>query len=221
MKVVFLVSGGGGHLKHVWHSNQILDLGIEFPLVYADRECGATEFSRSQGIQTITTPYSRKDPTALNQILADTETDYIATNIHKILDSSTLASSSAAFVNLHYSLLPAYAGLIGMKTVSAAKADSADMIGSTCHEVTDALDAGPVILQAGFRPNWSGEMPIIQDTVFRSASHILLHALLANQHSRRKTDRATIHGYNVRYTIPLCFDPELLDQGDIWKKVRQ
>ena len=221
MKVVFLVSGGGGHLKHVWHSNKILGLGLEFPLVYSDRECGATEFSRRQGIKTISEPYSRKNPEALNKILAETDTDYIVTNIHKILDSSTLRSSGAAFVNLHYSLLPAYAGLIGMKTVDAAKADNAEKIGSTCHGVIDAVDAGPIILQAGFGPDWNAEMPMILDTVFRSASHILLHSLLTKENSQKKTDRAIIHGYEVSYSTSLCFDPQLLDNGDIWEKIKQ
>ena len=221
MKVVFLVSGGGGHLKHVWHSNKILGLGLEFPLVYSDRECGASEFSHRQGIKTISEPYSRKNPEALNKILAETEADYIVTNIHKILDSSTLRSSGAAFVNLHYSLLPDYAGLIGMKTVDAAKADNARRIGSTCHEVIDAVDAGPIILQAGFRPDWNGEMPIILDTVFRSASHILLHSLLTSQNTQKKTDHTVIHGYDVEYSMPLCFDPDILDKGYIWEKIWQ
>ena len=47
--------------------------------------------------------------------------DVIITNIHKIIDSDTLNMFPSKFINLHYSLLPSFAGYIGMETVEKAK----------------------------------------------------------------------------------------------------
>ena len=48
-------------------------------------------------------------------------------------------------INVHPSLLPAFAG--GMDAVEQALAAGVSATGATVHVVTDALDAGPILLQ--------------------------------------------------------------------------
>ena len=48
-------------------------------------------------------------------------------------------------INVHPSLLPAFAG--GMDAVEQALASGATTTGATVHVVTDALDAGPILAQ--------------------------------------------------------------------------
>ena len=48
-------------------------------------------------------------------------------------------------INVHPSLLPAFAG--GMDAVAQALAAGASTTGATVHVVTDALDAGPILAQ--------------------------------------------------------------------------
>lgn len=50
-------------------------------------------------------------------------------------------------MNIHPSLLPAFAGLQGMKVHEAVIASGARVTGCTVHFVTDDLDGGPIIVQ--------------------------------------------------------------------------
>jgi phosphoribosylglycinamide formyltransferase-1 len=56
-------------------------------------------------------------------------------------------------INIHPSLLPAFAG--GMDAVEQALAAGVEVSGCTVHHVTEEVDAGPVILQA--------EVPVLPD----------------------------------------------------------
>jgi phosphoribosylglycinamide formyltransferase-1 len=56
-----------------------------------------------------------------------------------------LGAFSGRIVNVHPSLLPAFAG--GMDAIEQALAAGARVTGATVHIVTDDLDAGPILMQ--------------------------------------------------------------------------
>lgn len=204
-KVGFLVSGNGGTLMFIHSIIKKLALPIEISFVIADRECGAIEFARNNGIVNHLIRYNTNSIEELDQLIdLHADTDLIVTNIHKILDAQLLNKHKGKFVNLHYSLLPAYSGLIGMKTVEYAKADNAMFIGATCHEVTEVLDGGRILCQSCFPVNWDNEFSEICNKVFISANNCLLNSLL------KKLEIVPINSYSkigdVFYNPSLVFD---------------
>jgi phosphoribosylglycinamide formyltransferase-1 len=172
-KIVFLVSGGGGTLKFIYNAICLLNLPIEIIGIIADRKVNINEFADENNIFFTQIKYNKDYSKELQDSLIALNPDLIITNIHKIIDSKTLKMFNHRFINLHYSLLPSYAGYIGMETVKMAELQNVGFIGGTCHEVNEVVDAGKIIHQGCFKVDWKNDLHII-DTVFKTSSILLL-----------------------------------------------
>lgn len=178
-RIVFLVSGNGGTLKFIFNSIKRLNLNIEIVGVIADRTCKALSFADFNNLYYKEIYYSRSKNRLLKDELINLKPDLIITNIHKIIDSEILDLFQNKFMNLHYSLLPSFKGLIGMETIKQAKAQNVRIIGATCHEVNEAVDAGKIICQSCFCIDWVNEdYNQTIDTVFKIASISLLIGII-------------------------------------------
>ncbi len=221
-RLVFLVSGGGGTLKFMYQMSRMYTLPYEIVGVIADRECAAAKYSREREIQTYIIQYDKSNVEVLRETLQSIDSDIVVTTIHKIIDSETLQITKAVFINLHYSLLPAFSGLIGMKTVDKAKTQNVQFIGSTVHYVSEIVDMGTVITQSCLHPIWTDDLDIIKDTVFKSACINLLTAVLLQAGHNRKSDRhlleININNYNVTFTQMISDDIKIDDT--IWENIK-
>lgn len=210
-KITFLVSGNGGTLKFLYYAIELLKLPFEINMVISDRKCGAIEFAEKNNIISKTINYSKIDDLELIEEFEKIETDIIITNIHKILTPEVLRSTNADFINLHYSLLPAFGGLIGMKTVDKAKMQNCQFIGATCHEVTEELDGGKILCQGLYPVNWNEDITKIYDKVFKIACISFLNALMTKYLNSTNL-------YNSDYGIfnPKCCVNTSLFNDDFW-----
>ena len=90
MRIVFLVSGNGSHLKFL---DQAIRRGLvenhEIVGVVADRKCPAYDYASKSEISSQIVEYSRERPEALQAALQSFAPDLVITNIHKILDAQT------------------------------------------------------------------------------------------------------------------------------------
>ncbi|MBR2149041.1 MAG: hypothetical protein IKK93_05600 [Campylobacter sp.] len=214
--ITFLVSGNGGTLKFLYYAIELLKLPFEIKMVISDRNCGALEFAQVNNICSKVINYSKNNDLELIEEFEKLETDIIITNIHKILTPKVLSSIKADFINLHYSLLPAFGGLIGMKTVDEAKKQNCQFIGATCHEVTEMLDGGKILTQGLYSVDWSVEVEKIYDKVFKIACICFLNGLMTKYFSDKIK-------YECNYGIfnpECCFDPKRFDD-DFWKLVQK
>ncbi len=177
-KILFLASGNGGTFKFLYEAIKILNLPLEICSIIADRECGAIIKAQELNIENYVIKYSRDNNTELKNTLLKFQPDLIVTNIHKIIDSEILNSFENKFINLHYSLLPKYKGLIGMKTVDEAKKNNEEFIGGTCHVVNELVDAGEILCQKSFKVDWSKDITKIYDKVFRISNLAFLEGVL-------------------------------------------
>jgi len=66
----------------------------------------------------------------------------------RILDSSIVCAFPHRIVNIHPSLLPAFAGGMAPRPQADALAYGVKIAGCTVHLVTEEIDAGPIIAQA-------------------------------------------------------------------------
>jgi folate-dependent phosphoribosylglycinamide formyltransferase PurN len=122
--------------------------------VIADRECGTTLFAQTNGIKHKIIDIRNNEQFDLSNSLAEFEPEIIFTTVHKIISPAVLNTYGQQMVNLHYSLLPLHAGVIGMEGVESATANRDRLLGVTSHKVTSELDAGPIIIQSHFQnPN--------------------------------------------------------------------
>jgi phosphoribosylglycinamide formyltransferase-1 len=177
-KLVFLASGGGSNLKFVDQCIRQGRLdGYRLTQVVVDRECGAADYARRVGVPLTVIAYRRETPEELTALLGRDVPDVVITNIHKILDRDTVARHAGRLVNLHYSLLPAFAGHIGEKPVRLALEAGCKVIGTTAHYVTEQVDAGPIIAQSALGVRADEPFEALMNRVFRSGCLTLLRSL--------------------------------------------
>mgnify|MGYP000748938325 CR=1 FL=1 len=174
VKIVFLGSGGGGNLKfiHTYFKTK----NIEVVGVITDRKCGALTFGVEKGIfsKEFSFNKSEKSDNEIIQEITRLNPDIVITNIHKILSESFVKSFSDKLINLHYSYLPAFKGVIGMTPVDMAIKSNNSFVGTTCHYVNVEVDSGKTICQGFF--NRRGVDNVYQST-FECGALTLLNGI--------------------------------------------
>lgn len=148
-KIVFLCSGGGGNLRFV---HQAIERGwvhgLEIAAVLCDRICTARDFAAACGIASEIVDLTDENQANLARTLRQFAPDIIVTTVHKVLLPAIVDVHRGKLVNLHYSLLPAFGGIIGMRPVKAALTFGARFTGVTAHHVDESVDGGRPIVQA-------------------------------------------------------------------------
>ncbi len=218
-KITFLVSGNGGTLKFLVEAIESLQLPFSIVEVIADRNCGAVTYAESKNIVTKVFDFKNDGWKQLQTQLHEKKPDIVITTFHKIIPKNILDIIPNGFVNLHYSLLPAYKGYIGMKTVQEAKKHNVQFIGATAHTVNEQVDAGKILAQCCYAVNWEQEITAIYDIIFKNACIILLNALhiIANFEENNNVELNSSETI-VSYNPPLHFDSKKFDTT-FWSKI--
>ena len=180
IKIVFLASGGGGNFKFLNHA-QVMGIisDFEFYLI-ADRECGASEYARAQNIPCKVIGYNREYPSELQDKLHLIEPNIIFSNWYKIIDAETVSKYRGMLINLHYSLLPAFGGVFGVRPVELAKAQGCRYVGVTTHIVDEGVDTGKIICQGIVKVEGDFDVPNVVNQLFRKGCKIILNTVLLN-----------------------------------------
>lgn len=217
LRIAFLCSGGGGNLRFIAQAIELGLLGdVRLCAVLSDRECLANQFARERGVATQVLSFGPEQQSIVISALVRTSTDIVVTNVHRILGQALVNTFSGRLVNLHYSLLPAYGGMIGIRPVEAALADGMQFIGTTAHDVTHKVDAGRPIVQALIPTEPKDSVDAVMDIVFRTGCLTLLGAMatLTLPSSPREAIRVvTIHGRDVTFNPPLPFATNAFDDA--------
>ncbi|MCY7388474.1 MAG: phosphoribosylglycinamide formyltransferase [Burkholderiales bacterium] len=146
--IVILISGRGSNME------AILDAGLPLDIkaVISNRpDAVGLETARRRGIATCVVAHtahaSRESfDGALAAAIDELSPDYIVlAGFMRVLTGGFLARYPQRVLNIHPSLLPAFAGL---HTHRQALASGAKIHGATVHFVTSKLDHGPIIVQA-------------------------------------------------------------------------
>jgi phosphoribosylglycinamide formyltransferase 1 len=156
LPVSFLVSGEGTTLDAIGETIAGGHLSVRVALVVADRpHVPAIEKARQRGFATTVIP-TRGVPESewtshLTTALRAQGTELVVlAGYLSILPRPWVADWRGRVINLHPSLLPRYGGrgMYGPKVHAAVLAAGERETGATLHLVTDAVDAGPTLLQA-------------------------------------------------------------------------
>jgi len=143
---VILVSGRGSNMRALVESRT----GLDIRAVVSNRpEAGGIEWAKSRGIATQVVDhraYGTRD--AFDAALAMTigQPDFVLlAGFMRILTPAFIQRYARRMLNIHPSLLPAFAGL---HTHRRALEAGVKLHGCTVHFVTPELDSGPIVIQA-------------------------------------------------------------------------
>lgn len=158
--IVILISGGGSNMAAIVKTAQREDwparYGARVAAVISNKASAAgLVFAREQGIPTHTLAHqgfaSREDfDTALAQLIAPFDLPgqpalVVLAGFMRILTPGFVSRFEGRLLNIHPSLLPAFAGL---HTHQRAIEAGCRVAGVTVHQVTAQLDHGPILAQA-------------------------------------------------------------------------
>ncbi len=218
-KICFLVSGNGGTLKFLYHAIELGQLPYEISHVFGDKDCNALAFAKEKKIKNHQFVFDNDDWDFIMDYVVENEISLVVTNIHKIVPAKVIEKLPNRFLNLHYSLLPAYKGYIGMKTVDLAKDHKVKIIGGTAHLIDEQIDEGIIVTQGAIKVNWSVEINEIYNDVFQVSCLAFLNAItmLLSSHTSSKTycDKEMPYFFspNLQYN-PAVFNTKF------WKKIK-
>jgi phosphoribosylglycinamide formyltransferase 1 len=227
-KLLFMCSGGGGNLRFIHKALKHKWLPFWDSLaVIADKECGATAYARQHSI-----PFSivdcnpkteRSKQAELLRVLKDHNPSHIITTIHRILDDNIVSTFAGRLFNLHYSLLPAFAGTIGARPVTSAQSYGACLTGATVHHVTSELDAGKPISQIALALDPTEPIDSVMNSVFRSGC-IALFAALSIQTDAMNDYKSNgmpliVNNLNALLNPAIPIPEKLMDEG-FWEQLK-
>jgi phosphoribosylglycinamide formyltransferase-1 len=159
-----LASGRGTNLRN------LVERGYDVVAVATNRpSCGAAAYARERGLalgefSQRRFASSEERDAAMRDWLRERGVELVVNaGYDRILSGAFVSAFAGRIINVHPSLLPAFAG--GMDAVERALAHGVKLTGCTVHVVTDDVDAGPILLQAA--------VPVlIDDTVERLRARI-------------------------------------------------
>lgn len=181
MNILFLISGGGGNLKFfsfLKHKG-LLKRDIQLYAI-SYKECDGINVARKKHLPYFLINYSRNYNIELIERIKFISPNIIFTTWNKIIDEETLIHFQEKFYNLHYSLLPAFKGYMGMQPIQLAYDLNCQYIGSTIHQVTKEVDGGKIVGQYVMRK--SGDIQNDINMIFRNSCILLLNitSILSN-----------------------------------------
>lgn len=142
-----LASSRGSNLRN------LVARGYRVVAVATNRpSCGAAQYARERRLAVGEFPQRRfgsvaERDAAMRDWLRRQSVDLVVSaGYDRILAPCFLAAFTGRILNVHPSLLPAFAG--GMDAVERALAHGVKVSGCTVHLVTNQVDAGPILLQA-------------------------------------------------------------------------
>lgn len=153
LKIAVLVSGGGSNLQSIIDNIKNSSLNCSIEMVIGSKEgIYGLERAEKEGIKTFVVSKKQYGNGTSKEILKLTEgkVDLIVlAGYLSILDGELLEVFKNRIINIHPSLIPAFAGpkMYGIKVHEAAIAKGVKYSGCTVHFVNNEVDGGEILLQ--------------------------------------------------------------------------
>ena len=200
IRLGILASGRGSNARAILQAIETGQLNAEASVVICNRD-GAGVVDVADRFDVPWHVVLRKDfPTRdaqqlqMLELLKARDVDFVAlAGFTAILKPPLVAAFPNRMLNIHPSLLPAFAGGLAPEPQAAALRAGVKISGCTVHVVTDDLDAGPIVAQAA--------VPVLpDDTVETLVARILVqeHRLYPAALQWFAEDRVRIQGNVVR-----------------------
>jgi phosphoribosylglycinamide formyltransferase 1 len=195
MRLGILISGRGSNFEAIANSIARRKLDAEIAIVISNRANAAgIELARERGIPLRVIASAGMDRETYDKLLIDElrthEVDLVClAGFMRLLSADFIRAFPNRVLNIHPSLLPAFAGLDAQRQ---ALEYGVRITGCTVHFVDEFLDSGPIIIQAA--------VPVLDaDTVESLSARILLqeHAIYSQAIRYIVDGKVTIEGRRV------------------------
>ena len=155
MNLAIMASGRGSNAAAILNAISNEDLDARAVVLITNREnIGALDVARAHNLPSHTVlrrdvPSRDDQQRRMLELLQTSGADFVAlAGFTSILRPPIVSAYRDRILNIHPSLLPAFAGGMAPEPQSAALRAGVKISGCTVHVVTDKLDAGPIVAQA-------------------------------------------------------------------------
>jgi phosphoribosylglycinamide formyltransferase-1 len=195
MRLGILISGRGSNFEAIANSIARKKLDAEVAIVISNRaNAPGIEIARERGMPLRIIPSAGMDRETYDKLLIDElqthEVDLVClAGFMRLLSADFIRAFPNRVLNIHPSLLPAFAGLDAQRQ---ALEYGVRITGCTVHFVDEYLDSGPIIIQSA--------VPVLDsDTVESLSARILLqeHLIYSKAIGYIVDGRITIEGRRV------------------------
>ncbi len=173
MRIGFLASGRGSNVEAILQAIDQGRLEAQAALLICDRPAAASDVADRHGLparlcQRCDYPSRDAHQEAIRYALLEAGVDVVVlAGFAAILAPAVVDAFTGRILNIHPSLLPAFAGTLAPEPQAAALRAGVKLSGCTVHVVTNELDAGPIVAQAA--------VPVLpDDTVETLVARILV-----------------------------------------------
>ena len=196
MRLGILISGRGSNFEAIANSIARRKLDAEIAIVISNRASApGLDIARDRGIPLRVIPSAGLEREAYDKLLIEElrthEVDLVClAGFMRLLSANVIRAFPNRVLNIHPSLLPAFAGLDAQRQ---ALEYGVRITGCTVHFVDEFLDAGPIIIQAA--------VPVLEnDTVDSLSARILAqeHLIYPKAIGYIVDGRVTVEGRRVR-----------------------
>ena len=195
MRLGILISGRGSNFEAIANSIARKKLDAEIAIVISNRaNAPGIEIARERGMPLRVIPSAGMDRETYDKLLIDElqthEVDLVClAGFMRLLSADFIRAFPNRVLNIHPSLLPAFAGLDAQRQ---ALEYGVRITGCTVHFVDEYLDSGPIVIQSA--------VPVLDsDTVESLSARILLqeHLIYSKAIGYIADGRVTIEGRRV------------------------
>ncbi len=195
MRLGILISGRGSNFEAIANSIARRKLDAEIAIVISNRaNAPGLDIARDRGIPLRVIPSAGLEREAYDKLLIEElqthEVDLVClAGFMRLLSANLIRAFPNRVLNIHPSLLPAFAGLDAQRQ---ALEYGVRITGCTVHFVDEFLDAGPIIIQAA--------VPVLEnDTVDSLSARILAqeHLIYPKAIGYIADGRVTVEGRRV------------------------
>ncbi len=147
-RIVVMISGRGSNMRALFEANLAAHI---VAVISNNAQAAGLDYARQRAVEThVVNHRDFADRTAFDQALADRVDSFapdmiLLAGFMRILTDTFVSRFTGRVLNVHPSLLPAFTGL---DTHQRALDEGVRLHGCTVHFVTNALDHGPIIVQA-------------------------------------------------------------------------
>lgn len=179
-----LVSGRGTNLGAILRAVETGELRARVGLVISSRpEAPALELARAHGVTTrviVPKEYASRAEAgmAIVEALRAAQVSLVVLAGYKpILDGCVVRAFPHRIVNVHPSLLPAFAGGMAPRPQTDALARGVKISGCTVHFVTEEVDEGPIIAQAAVPVHEGDTVETLSERILAEEHRLLPYAI--------------------------------------------
>jgi phosphoribosylglycinamide formyltransferase 1 len=146
MRMVFCVSGGGALFKAAVRERGTIPIE---PVLLIARPAAAPDledFCAQNDVEMVRLPKMDRPAfdARITELCVNAKPDLISLTFDRLLPQAFVETFSHRLINMHPSLLPAFAGIDGVRD---AMASGTRYSGATIQEVVHEMDAGPIVAQ--------------------------------------------------------------------------